>query len=102
MKKTRPSNILMRIFVSVLILMAIFVIGAILFHVFQGARESPSRLRKPVQVFSLMTSLKPTCVVVKMDGFAATNLNTYSSLGWICGGKRPASIDKMPMPYLTT
>ncbi len=40
MKNPRPSNIVIRVFGSLVILMAIFVLGAMIYHASKGATES--------------------------------------------------------------
>ncbi len=49
MKKTRPSNCVIRIFVSILVLFAIFVSGAIINHVSKQVGESNQGLGEPEQ-----------------------------------------------------
>lgn len=49
MKKTRPSNILILVFVSILALFVIFAIGAIINHVSKQVGESNEGLGEPEQ-----------------------------------------------------
>ncbi len=47
MKKPRPSNFVIRIFVSILVLLAVFAIGAIINHVSKEIGESNEGLGEP-------------------------------------------------------
>ncbi len=49
MKKTRPSNFVIRIFVSILLLFVIFALGAIINHVSKQVGESNQGLGEPEQ-----------------------------------------------------
>ena len=49
MKKPRPSNLVISSLVSIMILLAIFAIGALIYHFFKGARESDEGLGQPEQ-----------------------------------------------------
>lgn len=40
MKNPRPSNVLIRVFGALVVLMAIFVLGAMIYHASKGATES--------------------------------------------------------------
>lgn len=44
MKNPRPSNIVIRVLGSLVVLMAIFVLGAMIYHASKGATESDVRL----------------------------------------------------------
>ncbi|MEW5859910.1 MAG: hypothetical protein AB1861_21400 [Cyanobacteriota bacterium] len=49
MKKPRPSNLVIGIFVSILVLFSIFAIGAIINHVSKQVGESNQGLGEPEQ-----------------------------------------------------
>lgn len=44
MANPRPSNIVIRVFGSLVVLMAIFVLGAMIYHASKGATESDAEL----------------------------------------------------------
>ncbi len=49
MQEPRPSNILIRAFVLILISLAIFAVGSILFNLSRQFRESPESIEEPEQ-----------------------------------------------------
>lgn len=49
MKKTRPSNILIRAFGAIFLILVLFAIGSIINHVFKGIGESNEGLGEPEQ-----------------------------------------------------
>lgn len=52
MKNPRPSNVVIRVFGSLVVLMAMFVLGAMIYHASKGAIESDTGIEPEQQLLN--------------------------------------------------